>query len=101
MIAPEILLVVELFTVRAPFSLIASDVKAPVVTVRLLSGFVPPTAAFKLTCPEEPVLVLIVSPLAVPSLLIVLEKFTLWFVFVVRVRSPPVITTGPLYFCHA
>ena len=48
-IAPEIVLVVELFTVRAPFSLIASDVKAPVVTVRLLSGFAPPTAAFKLT----------------------------------------------------
>ena len=48
-IAPEIVLVVELFTVRAPFSLMASDVKAPVVIVRLLSGFVPPTAAFKLT----------------------------------------------------
>ena len=49
MIAPEIVVVVELFTVRAPLSLIASDVKAPVVTVKLLSGFVPPTAAFKLT----------------------------------------------------
>ena len=47
MIAPEIVLVVELFTVSAPFSLIASDVKAPVVTVRLPSGFAPPTAAFK------------------------------------------------------